>query len=52
MVMDNENALNAEEVAKILKIGRNAVYNMAKSGELTSYHIGRKLRFTNADVLS
>lgn len=52
MVMDNENALNAEEVAKILKIGRNAVYNMAKSGELTSYRIGRKLRFTYADVLS
>lgn len=52
MVMENENALNAEEVAKILKIGRNAVYNMAKSGELTSYRIGRKLRFTYADVLS
>lgn len=52
MVMDNENALNAEEVAKILKIGRNAVYNLAKSGELTSYRIGRKLRFTYADVLS
>lgn len=51
MVMENENALNAEEVAKILKIGRNAVYNMAKSGELTSYRIGRKLRFTYADVL-
>ncbi len=52
MVMENENALNAEEVAKILKIGRNAVYNMAKSGELTSYRIGRKLRFTYADVLN
>ena len=51
MVMENENALNAEEVAKILKIGRNAVYNMAKSGELTSYRIGRKLRFTYADIL-
>ena len=52
MVMENENALNAEEVAKILKIGRNAVYNMAKSGELTSYRIGRKLRFTYTDVLN
>lgn len=52
MVMENENALNAEEVAKILKIGRNAVYNMAKSGELTSYRIGRKLRFTYSDILS
>lgn len=50
MLMDNENALKAEDVAKILKIGRNAVYAMAKSGELRSYHVGRKLRFTYADI--
>lgn len=50
MLLENENALKAEDVAKILKIGRNAVYSMAKSGELRSYHIGRKLRFTYKDI--
>lgn len=50
MVLDNEDALKAEDVAKILKIGRNAVYDMAKSGELRSYRIGRKLRFTYSDI--
>lgn len=46
----NKEALTAEEVAEILQIGRNAVYNLAKTGELGSYRIGRKLRFTYADV--
>lgn len=50
MAHEDENALKAEDVAKILKIGRNAVYEMAKSGELRSYHIGRKLRFTYTDI--
>ena len=50
MLLENENALKAEDVAKILKIGRNAVYSMAKSGELRSYHVGRKLRFTYKDI--
>ena len=38
--------LNASEVAGILHIGRNAVYELAKSGELPSFRIGRKLFFT------
>lgn len=48
--MTNEDALKAEDVAEILHIGRNAVYELAKSGELGSYRIGRRLRFTYADV--
>lgn len=52
MGMANEDALTAEEVAEILHIGRNAVYGLAKSGDLGSYRIGRRLRFTYADVQS
>lgn len=48
--MQNEDALKAEDVAEILHVGRNAVYELAKSGELGSYRIGRRLRFTYADV--
>lgn len=45
-----EDALRAEDVAAMLGVGRNAVYELAKSGELPSYRIGRKLRFTSGDV--
>ena len=48
--MSNDDALTAEDVADILHIGRNAVYDLAKSGELGSYRIGRRLRFTYTDV--
>lgn len=46
----NSQALNAEDVAALLHIGRNAVYALAKSGELPSYRLGRKLLFTHEDV--
>ncbi len=46
----NDQALKAEEVAALLHIGRNAVYALAKSGDLPSYRMGRKLLFTLDDV--
>lgn len=48
--MLNEQALNATDVAELLHIGRNAVYALAKSGELPSYRVGRKILFTLEDV--
>lgn len=48
--MLNEDVLNATDVADILHIGRNAVYELAKSGKLPSYKMGRKLYFTLTDV--
>jgi putative molybdopterin biosynthesis protein len=51
-MMASDDALTAEDVAKILHVGRNAVYDLAKTGELGSYRIGRRLRFTYADVQS
>ena len=50
--MFNTEALNATEVASILHIGRNAVYALAKTGELPSYKMGRKLLFSLKDVQS
>lgn len=49
MVKD-ENALNAQEVADILQVSRNTVYNLVKGGALTAYNVGRKMRFTMKDV--
>lgn len=48
--MLNEQALNATDVAELLHIGRNAVYALAKSGELPSYRVGRKILFSLEDV--
>lgn len=48
--MRNNDFLNAEDVARYLHLGKNSVYQLAKTGELASYRMGRKLRFTREDV--
>jgi putative molybdopterin biosynthesis protein len=48
--MENKNALTAQDVADILKIAKNTVYEMIKRGEINSYKVGRKVRFTLEDV--
>lgn len=42
--------MNAEDVARYLHLGKNTVYQLAKSGQIASYHVGRKLRFSIDDV--
>ena len=44
--MFDDDALAAEEVAKMLRISKNSVYRLAQTGELPSYRVERKLRFT------
>ncbi|HIT46105.1 MAG TPA: helix-turn-helix transcriptional regulator [Candidatus Aphodovivens excrementavium] len=51
MLAENE-ALTADEVASMLQVSKNTVYNLVKRDELASYHVGRKMRFTRADVLN
>jgi len=48
--MSNTIAYTPEEVAKILKISRFTVYEFIKRGDLTAYHIGRKLRIEATDL--
>ena len=43
-------SLNVIEVAQILNITKNTVYEMIKRGELPSYKIGRKIRIDKVDV--
>ncbi|MDR1045853.1 MAG: helix-turn-helix transcriptional regulator [Candidatus Adiutrix sp.] len=47
---DNNSALTAPEVADMLKIAKNTVYELIKRGEINCYKVGRKVRFTRADV--
>ena len=44
--MFDDDALTAEEVAEMLRVSKNSVYRLAQTGELPSYRVGRKLRFT------
>jgi putative molybdopterin biosynthesis protein len=47
----NENpALTPQEVADILKIAKNTVYEIIKRGELNSYRVGKKVRVDLKDV--
>ncbi len=47
--MEN-NLLNAQEVAELLKISRNTVYELIKRGELPSSKVGKQVRVTPKDV--
>lgn len=46
----SSSSLNAMEVAQILNITKNTVYEMIKRGELPAYKVGRKIRIDRADI--
>ena len=46
----DEKALTAEDVAAILHVSKSSVYNLVRQGELQSYNVGRKMRFTRKQV--
>ena len=48
--MREGSSLTPEEVASILKIAKNTVYELIKRGELTAYRVGRKIRVDLQDV--
>jgi putative molybdopterin biosynthesis protein len=48
--MDKKTALTAQDVAILLGVSKSTVYNLIKSGELASYKVGRKIRFTEDGV--
>lgn len=48
--MKERSSLTPEDVAGILNIAKNTVYELIKRGELTAYRVGRKLRVDLQDV--
>lgn len=48
--MDSKSSLTPIQVAEMLKITKNTVYELIKRGELPSYKIGKKLRVELEDV--
>ena len=48
--MAQNKSLSTQEVADILHVSRSTIYDMIRKGEIHSYKIGRKVRFTQDDV--
>lgn len=48
--MSDNSALTPQEVADILKIAKNTVYELIKRGELNAYRVGKKVRVDAKDV--
>ena len=43
-------SLSTQEVADILHVSKSMIYDLIRRGEINSYKIGRKVRFTREDV--
>jgi putative molybdopterin biosynthesis protein len=48
--MDERSALTAEDVAAMLHVSKSGIYALIKNGEIDFYKVGRKIRFTEANV--
>ena len=48
--MAQNKSLSTQEVANILHVSKSTIYDLIKKGEIHSYKIGRKVRFTQDDV--
>lgn len=45
-----EESLTVPEVAKMLRMSRQTIYNMIKRGEIRHFRVGTKVRFNRADI--
>ena len=48
--MAQNKSLSTQEVADILHVSKSTIYDLIRRGEIHSYKIGRKVRFTQYDV--
>lgn len=46
--MATRDALTVEDVAALLNVSRSGIYALIKNGDIGSYKVGRKIRFTEA----
>ena len=48
--MELEQSLTVPEVAKLLRMSRQTIYNMVKAGGIPHFRVGSKVRFNRADL--
>ena len=48
--MDLEASLTVQEIAKLLRMSRQTIYNLIREGAIPHFRIGNKVRFNRADI--
>ena len=48
--MELETSLTVQEVAKLLRMSRQTIYNMTREGTIPHFRVGTKVRFNRADI--
>ena len=48
--MASNKSLSTQEVAELLYVSKSTIYELIRRGEINSYKVGRKVRFTQDDV--
>ncbi len=49
MEFDND-TLTVPEVAQVLRVSRQTIYNMIRTGKLPHFRVGTKVRFNRTDI--
>lgn len=42
--------MTVDEVAKLLRVSRQTIYNMIRAGKIPHFRVGNKVRFPRADI--
>lgn len=50
MQVEEPSVLTVPEVAKLLRVSRQSVYIMLRTGKLPHFRVGNKVRFNRADI--
>lgn len=48
--MEFEASLTVQEVAKLLRMSRQTIYNLIREGAIPHFRVGTKVRFNRADI--
>ena len=48
--MELETSMTVPEVAKLLRMSRQTIYNMIREGKIPHFRVGTKVRFNRADI--
>ena len=52
LAVDTETVLDVEDVAALLRVGRNTVYSLVAKNQIPHRRLGKQIRFSRAAVMS
>ncbi len=48
---DDEGVLDVDDVARLLRVGRNTIYDLVGRNEIPSRRLGKQIRFSRAAIM-